>query len=156
MELQTATSRDMLVDYMQYELKTNNNSLSLWKVNNGRDVDDAFVALVTSAQSIGSMCAVKIDEGLLQGFSFDGKEGNSPTFGINDKHCNIENLTYGKLGDFIDAVLQSLKSDGMVRKTKSEMKQILKKAWENNQLDLSKMNEHIASSIQKTCNGDNS
>ncbi len=139
----------MMSDYVQYELKTHDNMLSLWKISTEEDLNDAFVALVTSGESIGTVQVVKIDENLLDTFSFNQDEGDSPTFEINHKHCNVTNLTYEKIGKFIDVVLYTLKSNGCVRKTKSQMKQLIKEAERNHKLNPDRMNSQMIDAIKR-------
>lgn len=143
-----ATLKDIEADTVVTEFKTDNNKLSVWKTEDERDIEDAFIALGANCSNIGSISAVKISLDELDGISFDDEEGNTPTIEINQKHRNITDLNYLSLGDVISAVIACLqKEDRVVEKSKAEMRNILVRAYLDNRLVVQAMNPSIVDEI---------
>ena len=140
-------SDEIDADTVMYEFKTDSNKLSVWVVENDTDLEDAFIALASNMDSIGTINAIKIDVSDLKGLTLDNELGNTPTIDINQKHRNIINLTYGGIGIVINAILKSIREQLLVRKTKGDMKKLLIKAHESGKLDVQKVSEKILKSI---------
>lgn len=146
--------KDIPADTVLAEFVTDNNKLSVWKVENESDLIDAFIALGSNCNSIGTIDAVKIDENIISHLSFDDENGETPTISINHKHRNITNLNYVTLGDVIDSMIKGIGNNGYVHKTKGEMKEILVQAYRNNRIDMEKVSPNMKESIlREVANG---
>ena len=143
----TISLKDIPADTVLAEFVTDNNKLSVWKIENESDLIDAFIALGSNCNSIGSIDAVKIDENIISHLSFDDENGNTPTVGINHKHRNITN--YVTLGDVIDSMIQGIGNEGYVHKTRGEMKAILVQAYNEKRIDMEKVPPNMKVSILK-------
>lgn len=121
-------------DTVVAEFQTDKNKLSVWKIENDEDLDDAFVALASNCDSIGTLDAIKIDASDLENAVFDEEMGNTPTRDINHKHCNIVNLNYVSLGIVIQSMIKGLQKGSYIRKTRGCMKQLLANAYESDKL----------------------
>jgi len=134
---------DVDADTLTCDLRTDENKLSFWKVENDNDLDDAFIALASNMNSLGTIVAVKIKDDDFDKLSFNEELGETPTFNINQKHCNIINLTYGTFEIVITAILKAIRENYVIRKTKGEMKSLLIKAYEDKKLNTQKISERI-------------
>lgn len=131
------------------ELKTTDNKLSLWRVENEADIKDALVALAITRDKISDLAVVMIRPEDLQELSMDDEEGNSPTFGINDKHRNITNLNYDTLGTVIISILNGLRSGGYKKHSDRAIKRMIVEAYKAGKVDLSNAKESMREDIEK-------
>lgn len=138
---------DIDADTVIYEFKTEGNKLSVWLVNNDDDLNDAFIALASNMDSLGTIDAVKLAEEDLQSLSLDPELGGTPTFEINHKHRNITELTYGKIGIVIEAILRGIMNKCIERRTKGKLKELLINAYKAGKLDIEKMSPRILKDI---------
>ena len=148
-----ATLRDIEADTVVAEFKTDKNKLSVWKVENDEDIEDAFIALGSNCSSVGTIWAAKISSTELEGISFDDEEGNTPTVGINQKHRNITGLNYLSLGTVISSILACFKKENqIVKKSRPEMRKLLAEAYVNNRLQSDYLNPGLLDEITKEVN----
>ena len=140
-----ATLENVDADTVVAEFRTEKNKLSVWKVENEEDLNDAFIALASNCESIGTIDAIKIEEDDLKQLMFDEELGDTPTRNINQKHCNIVGLNYVNLGNVIQGILNGLKKEQVVRKTKPKIKQLLADAYEADKL----IEEEIAPGVMR-------
>ena len=145
-----AELRDVPADTVIAEFKSiDDNKLSVWKVENDEDLMDAFIALGSNCDSVVTVFAVKIPGEYLEEMSFDDQEGDTPTIGINDKHRNITRLNYESLGTVIKAVILSLRDETtFVKMTRSQMKKLLKQAYDKGKLDIPRLKDGIKRELQ--------
>lgn len=144
-----ATLEDIQADTVTNELKTDQNTLSLWEANNPEEIDDVFVALASNLDSIGTMCIVKIDEERLRGFTIDNQLGDTPAIEINAKHHNVTGLNYVNMGRVIQEIVGSLADNGLERRTKGQMRKLLVDAYKKGKLDMDKISEKLRDEIYK-------
>lgn len=129
------------------ELKTDNNRLSVWVVEDDNDLDDAFIALGSNCEHIGTVTAVSICPEDLKDIEIEAVEGLTPTIGINEKHRDIMNLTYCSLGTVIKSIIVGLNKGKYYRKNKAKMKELLVEAYKNNKLDIENMSSSLRDEI---------
>ena len=143
--------KDIPADTVVTELKTDNNDLSVWKIESDSDIDDAFVALGSGCSGVGTIWAVKILPDELPGIEVNSEAGNTPTIGINQKHLNISNLNYVSMGDVIASVLNCFrdKDNRIVKKSKADMKKLLACAYKQGRLITSDINPAVMKEINK-------
>lgn len=93
-----------------WDLRTKDNDLSIWCVDNP---EDAVLAMVLGAQRIEDTFTLKIDESLLKdnNLEFKNEEGHTALRDINSFHYNIKNLTYKKLADVSNVIIEALKDE---------------------------------------------
>lgn len=145
-----ATLKDIEADTVVAEFKTDNNKLSVWKIETDDDLKDALIALGSNCTKVGTIFAAMISPDDLEEISFDEEEGDTPTIGINQKHRNMVGLNYISLGCIITAILSCLK-DGkrIVRRTRPEMKALLAKAYMDNRLKTDSLAPSLKDEISK-------
>ncbi len=145
-----ASLKDVHADTVIAEFNNiDDNKLSVWKIENDEDLLDAFIALGSNCDNIGTIFAVKIPEEYLNDVTFDEQEGETPTFGINSKHRNITDLNYESLGTVIMAIIRSLREENtFVKMTKPKMKKLLKEAYDMDRLDISRLKDGLKNQLQ--------
>ena len=148
--LPQTTLEDIPADTVVSEFRTDKNKLSVWKIETDDDLSDAFIALASNCDNIGTIDAVKIDEKDLADISFDEEDGNTPTIGINHKHRNIIDLNYVNLGTVIQSMIYGFQKDQYIHLTKGKLKQLLADAYEQNRLNTEELAPSVLRDIEKT------
>lgn len=116
------------------DLKTKDNTLSLWYVSNE---DDAVLAIVSCAQKIEDIHTLKINDDIIEnsGLEIENKLGKTIVEDLNEFHFNIKNLTYKKLADVSNIIIESLKNEKNFKSyTRDDIIRILRKAIEEGRI----------------------
>jgi hypothetical protein len=116
-------------DAVTSDLKTSSNKLSLWYVDES-DIDDAILAIATStkADRIETIDYILIPEETLalNGIcEFDCEKGETAVPSLMDKHKNIINLNYKKIG-VVAGIVATLTKQNPQRKRKKEIEDIIR------------------------------
>ena len=120
------------------EFRNNDNTLSLWAVENE---DDAVLAMVTGAKKIEGMWTLKISNEIIENSKLEVK---------NEASHNIKNLTYKSLADVSNVIIDALKDDKNLREyTKSDIREILNDAVRKGKVDYSLLDEKLKNEINK-------
>lgn len=117
------------------EFRNNDNTLSLWAVENE---DDAVLAMITSANKIDDMWTLKISDSIIENSKLEVKnEATHPNVkGIGQFHYNIKNLTYKSLADVSNVIIEALKNeDNLKEYTKNDIQEILDDAVEEGRVN---------------------
>jgi hypothetical protein len=138
---------DVPADAITICLKTTDNTLSIWEIDNENELDDAIVALATgrSLDSFSKIDYVLIDESILRdnGLSVVEYDGDTALEAFVKKHKNISDLTYRKLGIVRNIIVDCINNDKHAFKTRSQIKKIVKSAIETGKLQKDKLNPKL-------------
>lgn len=141
---------DVCADAITSCLKTNHNDLSVWKISSIAELNEAILALITGNKQtqLSTLHYVLIDESLLleKNLSLRNSPGNTVVPELVDRHCDIENLTYKKLGEVKDLIIESIKTENVGFVTKMQLKSILSEAISNGRIDKNKLNSELLQS----------
>lgn len=131
------------------EFRNNDDTLSLWAVENE---DDAVLAMVTGAKKIEGMWTLRISNEIIENSKLEVKnEASHPNVKeIGRFHYNIKNLTYKSLADVSNVIIDALKDDKNLREyTKSDIREILNAAVRKGKVDYSLLDEKLKNEINK-------
>jgi hypothetical protein len=138
---------DSSADAITLCLKTTNNDLSTWLVDSEDNIDTAILALITGSRqdSLSTIHIVYFDESIIAEKSLNLTEtlGDTLITTIKDKHRDISELTYSKLGNVKDIVLDCLRNNRFKTITRANLKTMLAKSIEQGLLDKSNLSEEI-------------
>lgn len=140
---------DSSADAITNCLKTTNNDLSVWKIENIEQLDDAIIALITGGQQtkLSTLHYVLINEDVLlaNGLDIAETEGDTTIVSLKNTHRDITNLTYTRLGIVKNIVLGCLAEDPNKETfiTRAKLKVLLKNAIENGKVSKSDLNEEL-------------
>jgi len=138
-------SSDISADALTNDLKTTNNTLSLWQVNNEGELDNAILALVAKQDNHETFDVVIFDEAKIyeQQLELQDTPGDTPVKSLIDTHRDICDLTYSKMGLVKDLILIELRGDRVRRFTKTYLKALLKRSIENQTLSALDINDTL-------------
>ena len=139
---------DSSADAITNCLKTTNNDLSVWKIDTIDGLENAILALITGRQQskLSKLHYVLLDEkvvlekGLLL---IDSEEGDTAVSSLRSTHRNISKLTYHKLGIIKDLITNHLKEQEETFFTKTQLKDILKKAIKEKKINKELLNSEL-------------
>lgn len=136
------------------DLRTTKNTLSLWYIDEEKDLEIAALALAASSKSekIDSFSVVwiPIDKLLERGFSIVSTEGDTIVKDLTDKHRDLNCITYGKLGDTADLILHELICEKHYKKyTKAQVKKFLVDAYSAERICKEKCHPSLLTEIEK-------
>jgi hypothetical protein len=145
---------ELSADVITADLRTQNNTLSVWKIDDESKLDDAILALATSKNvtEIDKMYVVIISEKSLSDMNFSIKnteKGDTVVEELADTHRDVEGLKYPTLGKFATVILEQLQHEREILKTKKDIENILKNAIYAKRLDTTKLSDKLREKISR-------
>ena len=138
---------DSSADAITNCLKTTNNDLSVWKIDTIEGLENAFLALITGSQQtkLSTLHYVLLEENVVleKGLSLKESEGDTNVVSLKNTHKDISKLTYRRLGIIKDLIIEQLKNDDETFFTKSQLKEILKKAIHEGKVSKDSLNPDL-------------
>lgn len=119
---------DIAADAITICLKTSNNELSFWRVNNKVDaeINDVIVAMTAGGDRVDTIDIAIIDEEeISKHCKIVDSTGLTPIEDMKDKHCDLVELTYNKLGEISKLIYNEIKGDTYRRITTKPLKALL-------------------------------
>ena len=138
---------DIDADLLSSDLSTSSNKLSVWRVDSEEDEINAFIALGSNCNNLGTIWAVKISEDDVQTLSFEDNEGDIPAKNFNKQHRDISRLNYISMGTVIQGITNAIRDGRVVKKGRGEMKKLLSEAYSRNELDKDRMQTALLKAI---------
>jgi hypothetical protein len=128
-------------DALTADLRTTNNTLSLWEIDSEDELDNAVLALAMSkkARKIEKMDLVLIPKETILKKQFSIRTSPGDTFAekLSDTHREVVDLKYPTLGLFAQIIIDLLSKDALTTITKAKVENIVKTACNNQTIDIS-------------------
>ncbi len=142
-------------DILLSDLKTDKNTLSLWKYEDDQEKNDLIVAMALSRQHIQKLVYVVMDDAGInkRGIPLEDELGNAD--GIVDenilhKHVNMTKIDFWRLGYVAEYLCDLVEDDdGHSFVTDKELFQMIKDRVNNGTIDVEQMNEFLRESYLK-------
>lgn len=135
------------------DLRTQNNTLSVWRADSQEDINDAIVAMSLNRTDVSKIIALLLDEAELSvmqiGFS-DTQPGKAPGAieSIKQKHRDLVEIDYKRLGILSDYMLRIVHDKTKrVELTKPELKKLLEQYKEGHKIVLDEMNNDLRNKL---------
>jgi hypothetical protein len=146
-QIKSEDYEDVSADAITNCLKTSNNELSVWKINNETELENAILALITgkSQEKLSTLHYVILNEEfvLQNGLELKNTSGDTAVETLKNTHSDISNLTYKKLGIVKTLILESIKSEQCSFFSKKQLKEIIQKALLHGIVDKELLNEKL-------------
>jgi hypothetical protein len=140
-------------DALTADLRTTNNTLSLWEISSEDELGDAVLALAISKQvkKFEKMDLVLIPKEtvLTKQLSIRASPGDTFAEGLSNTHREIVGLKYPSLGVFAQIIIDLLSKNDLTTITKTKVENIVKAAYNNNIIDISCLPEDMQRTIKK-------
>jgi len=132
-------------------LRTQGETLSLWRLESYEMVNEAIVALASNRELIQHLDYMIIPENKLSDYGFDIEFncGHTPYEEFNKNHYDIIKLNYEKLGNVSQMILELNKSDSnkIVRVYQDDVKLLLKKAINEGKINEDKLKPKLKEAL---------
>lgn len=146
----------ILADGPVGEFRTKNGTLSTWKIDSLEDIENAVLAIAVTSSKLTRMDFIIINTDILdsRGLKYEntyaGQDIAVPD--LQDSHYDIVEVTLKKLYDcsFVYRIIQSDDNDDgkfIVRYAEREIKDLLKKAYSENRIDLEILSDSIKQAL---------
>ena len=139
-------------DAVTVDLRTRDNSLSLWRCGTGseREVEDVLLALASGSERIEKMEIVWIDEQDLQsdGQSMADSTGLTPVKELVDRHVDLQHLDFERLGKVARLFVSALHGERYRTATKRQIKDLLISAVNEGRVSADELKEKVRQQVQ--------
>ena len=134
------------------DLRTSGNSLSVWRIDDIKHIDDAVLALSASSKTekIENMFIVWADEGVLQkkGIKIDSSsDGDTIIKGLGTLHRDLSELSYDSLGMMSEIIMECIEKENARRFTMTDVRKMLVEAYRNDRIERGKCTEKLYNEI---------
>jgi len=149
-QVDIVNNSDVSADAITNCLKTTDNTLSVWNIENEEYLNNAILAIVSNQDHLETIDIVIIDQDSLENKNVNIviSPGNIPILKLIDTHRDITDLTYSKLGFVKDFIVESIRNDQLKRYTVGSLKKILKNAIEEGYLRKTDLKPSLQVSIK--------
>ncbi|MBD3267527.1 hypothetical protein GF373_12740 [bacterium] len=108
-------------------MKTTNNTLSLWDIQDENEVEDAVLAIASQLDHLDTFDILVIEKSLIQekALSLKSTEGKTPYKDFSNRHIDVANLDLDSLGRMAKVIIESIRQNRQKRFTTSNLKRIL-------------------------------
>ena len=139
------------------DLRTQGNTLSVWRVENLNEIDEAVLALEKKKKTerIETITIVWEDEEvfLKKGITVnDTVEGDTVVTDLRPKHRDLSDLSYDSLGVISEIIMNSLNSSNTKRIPRQDVKKILVNAYKNDRISEEICTESLNSELLNAVN----
>ena len=131
------------------DLRTQSNTLSVWRADSTEDINDAIVAMSLNRNDVSKMVALLLDEDDLSNMeiSFSDKEpGKAPGAieTIKKKHRDLLEIDYKRLGALSEYMMKIVHDKSrLIEVTKPNLKKLLKNYKDDNKIVIDEMNNDL-------------
>lgn len=131
------------------DLRTQSNTLSVWRADSPEDINDAIVAMSLNRTEVSKVIALLLDEKDLSAMKIDFSDaipGKAPgaAESIKNKHRDLLEIDYKRLGVLSDYMMKVVHDkDKRVEITKPNLKKLLIQYKEGNKIIPDEMNPEL-------------
>ncbi len=131
------------------DLRTHNNTLSVWCADSQEDINDAIVAMSLNRTDVSKMIALILDEAELAAMQIElsnSQPGKAPGAieSIKQKHRDLVEIDYKRLGELSDYMLRIVQNKDMrVELTKPTLTKLLEQYKAGHKIVLDEMNPEL-------------
>jgi hypothetical protein len=126
-------------------LRTKGNTLSVWRINNETELEEAVLAIVSGQDRLETIDVVILDDDYFVKCKISTEEtkGLTPVADLRDTHIDLCSLDFYTIGMVAEHIIESIKKDNLKRFTKAKLTEIIKNAIAKNRLELDDLKEGI-------------
>lgn len=130
-------------------LKTTGNTLSVWNIENEDDIEKALLAIASSLEHIETIDVVILNTDTLREYDINivTSSGNTPIESLREIHRDLSGLTFSKLGQIKDHIVERIRNDKLKRYTKVQLKKLLLDAIDKEVLKIEDLNDSVRNKL---------
>jgi len=140
---------DVSADAITGCLRTKFNTLSFWYVESDEQISDAVLAITSSFEKADSIDIVTIDtNSFSNGLIFSSTDGLTPYEDFKDKHRDLTELTYPKLGTVAEIIIKCIKENKRINYSRKTIKEMLHNSLNNGKIKREKLSEKLIKDLK--------
>lgn len=145
------SAEEIRADAVTGDLRTTEDTISLWRINSMEELNQAILALASGADRAVTYNVLAIpEEGLKKyGLILEASRGNTPAEVLADTHRDIVNVTYGSLGKLAQLIMETINADALYTVTKKKVKLLLAEAYRDGTINREKLKEGMRAELEK-------
>ena len=150
-EATDSSTNDFAADAITICLKTRNNELSFWRLNtiNDDEISKVIVAIMSSLEKIDTIDIAIIDENKIKDHCLiKDTPGNTPMDEMKNRHCDMVNLTYSKIGKIAELIYDEVKNKRSKRLTEKNLKGLILAAISSKQLSPESLHSSLRADLK--------
>ncbi len=128
---------DISADAITICMKTTNNTLSTWRIDNEAQIDEAVLAIVSGHQHLDAIDVAWLSQEQIkaEAISIQDTSGITPITALVDSHVHVVDLTYTSLGKIANCIVNCFLENSVRRYTRGMLIKLLRKAIESGRLE---------------------
>ena len=136
---------DVSADAITNCLTTSRNKLSVWNIENEDDIEQAVLAIASSLEHIETIDVIILNTDILREYDINiiTSTGNTPIESLKEIHRDLSGLTFSKLGQIKEHIVERIRNDKLKRYTKGKLKKLLLNAIDTGILELEDLNDSV-------------
>ena len=130
-------------------LRTTNNTLSVWRINDETELVEAVLAIVSGQDHLETIDVVVLDDEYFVkcNISTEQTEGLTPVEDLKDTHMDLCRLDFWSIGMIAEHIIENIRKNKLKRFRESELTKIIKNAVLENRLELSDLKAGVQRKI---------
>jgi hypothetical protein len=130
-------------------LRTTKNTLSVWRINNEAELEEAVLAIVSGQDHLETIDIIMLDDDYFMKchIPMEETEGLTPVEDLKKTHIDLCFLDFWTIGMVAEHIIENIKKHRLKRFTISGLKKIIKNAIAKNRLKLSDLKESVQKNI---------
>ena len=136
-------------DAITHCMKTKNNALSFWSIDDESQRDEGVLAIVARFDHLDAIDILFIDRSLVEQkhLCLEPTPGLTPYTDFIDKHFDVTNLDYSSLGALAEAIVEGIRQAWHKRFRESELVEILTNAIQLGKVQWSELKPDVQKKI---------
>lgn len=132
-------------------LRTQDNTLSLWRSDSKADEEKAILALSSSLTQVATISYVYLDSEILEGddLKIIESDGQTAALQCNSLHRDIVELDHSALARVARHVKNKIANDEFLTLTKPELRSILLDGLDDGSIDASRLDKKLLAELEK-------
>ena len=148
------SASEIPADAVTVDLKTTENSLSVWRCGIGRmeQVEEAALAIAAAGDRVDKLDIVWFTDDDLRadGQTLKDTKGKTPVTDLIDRHVDVSRLDYVRLGKVARRVVTAIEEKRYRRLTKTRITKLLASAVTDKRLALNDLGSKIQKEVQQS------
>lgn len=141
---------DIGADAITLSMRTTRNAMSVYEIPSITNINDAFLAISSNFQRLESFDIVTMEKHDLDNLNINciQNKGSTPVEALKDAHLDISGLCYSKLGTIANYIACRILENHSIRRTRSQLKDILNKAIQDGRLNPATLEPHLIQDLK--------
>ncbi|MDR1089538.1 MAG: hypothetical protein LBL79_00545 [Prevotella sp.] len=126
-------------------LRTTKNTLSVWRINNEAELEEAVLAIAAGQDRLETIDVVMLDDDYFVkcDIVIEETEGLTPVVDLKNTHVDLCSLDFWSIGMVAEHIVESIKKDKHRRFREAELTKIIKNAIATKRLELADLKDGI-------------